>query len=219
VVIKKIENKLENLIEGTFAKFFSSELKPVEISRRIVREIELDRSIGVHGDYLAPNDFDVVISETDYQNLVDAKEPLEQELEDTIRDYCYQEDYIFLGSVNVSIKSEERLRTGTLRIDARLKQNDNGYPPGALVLPDGKRILLGGSDVSIGRLQDSTIYIDDPSISRNQAKIDLRENGYLLSDLGSTNGTFVNGNRISQHLLTDHDQIEFGTYKIRFEAS
>ncbi len=219
MVIKKIENKLENLIEGTFAKFFSSELKPVEISRRIVREIELDRSIGVHGDYLAPNDFDVVISETDYQNLVDAKEPLEQELEDTIRDYCYQENYIFLGSVNVSIKSEERLRTGTLRIDARLKQNDNGYPPGALVLPDGKRILLGGSDVSIGRLQDSTIYIDDPSISRNQAKIDLRENGYLLSDLGSTNGTFVNGNRISQHLLTDHDQIEFGTYKIRFEAS
>ena len=62
MVIKKVENKLEKFVEGTFAKFFSSELKPVEISRKIVREIELNRSIGVHGDYLAPNDFDVVIS-------------------------------------------------------------------------------------------------------------------------------------------------------------
>ena len=70
MVIKKVENKLEKLVEGTFAKFFSSELKPVEISRKIVREIELNRSIGVHGDYLAPNNFDVVISESDYSNFI-----------------------------------------------------------------------------------------------------------------------------------------------------
>ena len=219
MVIKKVENKLEKFVEGTFAKFFSSELKPVEISRKIVREIELNRSIGVHGDYLAPNDFDVVISESDYSNFIEAKEPLEQELQETIRDYCYQESYIFLGSINVSIKKEENLRTGTLRIDARLKQDENGCPPGALVLPNGSRVLIGSRVITIGRLQDSTICIDDPSISRNQAEVLLREKGYLLSDLGSTNGTLVNGHRISQHLLVDHDQIEFGSYKIRFEAS
>ena len=219
MVIKKVENKIEKLVEGTFAKFFSSELKPVEISRKIVREIELNRSIGVHGDHLAPNDFDVAISESDYSNLIKAKEPLEQELEETIRDYSYQEGYIFLGSINVSIKKEENLRAGTFRIDARLKQDESGCPPGALVLPDGKRIQIGNDVITIGRLQDSTICIDDPSISRNQAEVLLRETGYLLSDLGSTNGTLVNGRRISQHVLTDHDQIEFGSYRIRFEAS
>jgi len=219
VVIKKVENKIEKLVEGTFAKFFSSELKPVEISRKIVREIELNRSIGVHGDHLAPNDFDVAISESDYSNLIKAKEPLEQDLEETIRDYSYQEGYIFLGSINVSIKKEENLRAGTFRIDARLKQDESGCPPGALVLPDGKRIQIGNDVITIGRLQDSTICIDDPSISRNQAEVLLRETGYLLSDLGSTNGTLVNGRRISQHVLTDHDQIEFGSYRIRFEAS
>ena len=219
MVIKKVENKIEKLVEGTFAKFFSSELKPVEISRKIVREIELNRSIGVHGDHLAPNDFDVAISESDYSNLIKAKEPLEQELEETIRDYSYQEGYIFLGSINVSIKKEENLRAGTFRIDARLKQDESGCPPGALVLPDGKRIQIGNRVITIGRLQDSTICIDDPSISRNQAEVLLRETGYLLSDLGSTNGTLVNGRRISQHVLTDHDQIEFGSYRIRFEAS
>ena len=219
MVIKKVENKIEKLVEGTFAKFFSSELKPVEISRKIVREIELNRSIGVHGDHLAPNDFDVAISESDYSNLIKAKEPLEQELEETIRDYSYQEGYIFLGSINVSIKKEENLRAGTFRIDARLKQDESGCPPGALVLPDGKRIQIGNRLITIGRLQDSTVCIDDPSISRNQAEILLRETGYLLSDLGSTNGTLVNGRRISQHVLTDHDQIEFGSYRIRFEAS
>ena len=219
MVIKKVENKIEKLVEGTFAKFFSSELKPVEISRKIVREIELNRSIGVHGDHLAPNDFDVAISENDYSNLIKAKEPLEQELEETIRDYSYQAGYIFLGSINVSIKKEENLRAGTFRIDARLKQDESGCPPGALVLPDGKRIQIGNDVITIGRLQDSTICIDDPSISRNQAEVLLRETGYLLSDLGSTNGTLVNGRRISQHVLTDHDQIEFGSYRIRFEAS
>ncbi len=219
MVIKKVENKIEKLVEGTFAKFFSSELKPVEISRKIVREIELNRSIGVHGDHLAPNDFDVAISESDYSNLIKAKEPLEQELEETIRDYSYQEGYIFLGSINVSIKKEENLRAGTFRIDARLKQDESGCPPGALVLPDGKRIQIGNRVITIGRLQDSTVCIDDPSISRNQAEVLLRETGYLLSDLGSTNGTLVNGRRISQHVLTDHDQIEFGSYRIRFEAS
>lgn len=219
MVIKKVENKIEKLVEGTFAKFFSSELKPVEISRKIVREIELNRSIGVHGDHLAPNDFDVAISESDYSNLIKAKEPLEQELEETIRDYSYQEGYIFLGSINVSIKKEDNLRAGTFRIDARLKQDESGCPPGALVLPDGKRIQIGNRVITIGRLQDSTVCIDDPSISRNQAEVLLRETGYLLSDLGSTNGTLVNGRRISQHVLTDHDQIEFGSYRIRFEAS
>ena len=219
MVIKKVENKIEKLVEGTFAKFFSSELKPVEISRKIVREIELNRSIGVHGDHLAPNDFDVAISESDYSNLIKAKEPLEQDLEETIRDYSYQEGYIFLGSINVSIKKEENLRAGTFRIDARLKQDESGCPPGALVLPDGKRIQIGNRVITIGRLQDSTVCIDDPSISRNQAEVLLRETGYLLSDLGSTNGTLVNGRRISQHVLTDHDQIEFGSYRIRFEAS
>ena len=219
MVIKKVENKIEKLVEGTFAKFFSSELKPVEISRKIVREVELNRSIGVHGDHLAPNDFDVAISESDYSNLIKAKEPLEQELEETIRDYSYQEGYIFLGSINVSIEKEENLRAGTFRIDARLKQDESGCPPGALVLPDGKRIQIGNRVITIGRLQDSTVCIDDPSISRNQAEVLLRETGYLLSDLGSTNGTLVNGRRISQHVLTDHDQIEFGSYRIRFEAS
>ena len=219
MVIKKVENKLEKLVEGTFARFFSSELKPVEISRRIVREIELNRSIGVNGDYLAPNDFEVAIPQSDYANFVTAKDPLQKELEETIRDYCYQEEYIFLGSINVKLKMEEQLRTGTLRIDTRLKQNENGCPPGALILPDGQRITLDNTVISIGRLQESTIFVNDPNISRNQAKVHLGENGYLLSDLDSTNGTLVNGFRMSEHVLIDHDQIEFGTFKIRFEAS
>ena len=219
MVIKKVENKLERIIEGTFARLFSSAIKPVEMSRRIVREIERHRSIGVNGENLAPNDFDVVISQDDFDNFADASESIRRELEERIRDYSYQEAYGFLGSVNVNLNADRDLRNGTLKIDARFKQNENGDPPGALVLPDGQRIVLGEATISIGRLQDSTIYIDDPSISRTQAKIDMGENGYILSDLGSTNGTSVNGFPISQHWLVDHDQIEFGQYSVRFEAS
>ncbi len=219
MVIKKVENKLEKLVEGTFARFFSSAIKPVEISRRIVREIERNRSIGVNGETLAPNEFNVVISQADFKNFASASEAIQRELEETIRDYCYQEAYGFLGSVNVTLNTDEHLRNGTLQIDAQFTQNETGNPPGSLVLPDGQRVPLGSSTTSIGRLQESTICIDDPSISRNQAKIHLGESGYLLSDLGSTNGTLVNGFRITDHWLVDHDQIEFGKYKVRFEAS
>ncbi len=219
MVIKKVENKLEKLVEGTFARFFSSAIKPVEISRRIVREIERNRSIGVNGENLSPNAFHVVISPNDFENFASASEAIRRELEETIRDYCYREAYGFLGSVHVTLNAEEHLRNGTLKIDAQFTQNATGNPPGALVLPDGQRVSLETAPISIGRLQESTICIDDPSISRNQAKIHLGEHGYLLSDLGSTNGTLVNGFRITEHWLVDHDQIEFGKYKVRFEAS
>ena len=86
-------------------------------------------------------------------------------------------------------------------------------------MPDGQRVTLEETVTTIGRLQDSTVVLDDSSISRSQAEIRLDGNNYILKDLGSTNGTVVNDNSISEHILLNGDRIELGQIRIRFEAS
>ena len=217
--IKKIENKLEKIVEGTFARIFSSSVKPVEIGRRLVREIERNRSIAVNGEDLAPNNFEILLSQNDFDHFANAIESIRRELEETIRDYCSKEAYGFLGPVTVSLVVSDNLRSGNLRIDTQYKETQTGRPPGALVMPDGQRVTLEQTVTTIGRLQDSTVVLDDSSISRSQAEIRLDGNNYILKDLGSTNGTVVNDNSISEHILLNGDRIELGQIRIRFEAS
>ena len=87
------------------------------------------------------------------------------------------------------------------------------------MLPSGQRIVLGEYSLSIGRLPECTITLADTNVSRQHAEIRPAGTGFELVDLDSTNGTFVNGVRIRQHMLDDGDIISFGgTIKIAFEA-
>jgi pSer/pThr/pTyr-binding forkhead associated (FHA) protein len=79
---------------------------------------------------------------------------------------------------------------------------------------------LSGKTVSVGRLPECTISIDDSNISRNHAQVRAGASNYLVTDLGSTNGTMVNGVKIvGDHALRDGDIISFGSTHVRFEAS
>ena len=90
---------------------------------------------------------------------------------------------------------------------------------GSLVLPSGERVDLG-STVTIGRLPECTVSINDSNISRQHAEIRISGNSYVVVDLGSTNGTLVNGVKIAgQRPLSDGDIISVGSTHVRFEAS
>ncbi|MDH3755229.1 MAG: FHA domain-containing protein [Acidimicrobiia bacterium] len=78
---------------------------------------------------------------------------------------------------------------------------------------------LGNAVLTIGRLPDCNIVLADPNVSRHHAEIRPTATGYQVVDLDSTNGTKVNGARVSDHLLDDRDEITFGNTLIRFEAS
>jgi pSer/pThr/pTyr-binding forkhead associated (FHA) protein len=88
------------------------------------------------------------------------------------------------------------------------------------VLPSGERLGLSAAVVSIGRLPECTITLEDSNISRRHAEVRPRGTGWVAADLGSTNGTKVNGVRIDgERLLREGDIISVGTTHIRFEAS
>jgi pSer/pThr/pTyr-binding forkhead associated (FHA) protein len=123
-----------------------------------------------------------------------------------------------LGPVRVEIVVDEHLRRGEFGVRAAIEEGLHGRA-GSLVLADGRRIPLEDQTATIGRLSDCTVPVPDPQASRRHAEVRSEAEGYVLHDLGSLNGTTVNGQPVSQRLLEDGDVIGVGAATIRFEAS
>jgi hypothetical protein len=217
--IKGFEARLERAVEGTFSRLFRSGLSPVEFGRKLVREMDAHRTVGVDGRTIVPNHFDIAISEVDGEQLADLLGSLRRELADAAREHARDEGYGFVGPVQVDIAVEDSARPGTLSITSRFAEGEGGLPPGSLLLPTGDRVPLGEFTVTVGRQNDCTIVLADPNVSRRHAEFRPSGDGFVVVDLGSTNGTRVNDARVAEHRLRDGDQIRFGNTVMRFHAS
>ena len=213
------ERRLERLVEGTFGRVFKSGLKPVEITRRLTREIDANRSVGVDGRTVVPNHFTIELSVADHERFAEVSDVLERDLCQAVRDYGRDEGYAFLGPIAVVLAVDDGLRTGRFEVDARMRQGEGGAGSAALVLSTGERVVLGEFLVTVGRLAECTIVLGDPNASRHHAEIRPHGSGHLLRDLGSTNGTKVNGARVTEHELVDGDEVTFGATKITYVTS
>jgi predicted component of type VI protein secretion system len=88
----------------------------------------------------------------------------------------------------------------------------------ALLLYKGRRLLVGPTGATIGRSRQSDIVIDDPNVSRQHVEVRPRGGAWVLTDLGSTNGSRLNGRQItSPEVIQPGDEIEIGTSVITFE--
>lgn len=217
--MRGFERRLERAVEGGFARLFRSGLRPVEIGRRLIRSMDDNRSIGVSGEQVAPNHFAVELSADDHSEFVDVLGSLRRELAEAAREHARDEGYSFLGPVEVEMTVGPRLRRGSFSIKSGLREAEGGVAPGSLVLPDGQRVVLGETIVTIGRLSESTLVVDDPNVSRSHAEIRPQGTGFRIVDLASTNGTRVNGERVGERQLADGDRIEVGPLVVRFDAS
>ena len=217
--LKAFERRVERLVEGAFARAFRSGLRPVELGRRIVREMDDNRSVDVRGRTIVPNTFAVQLSQPDFDQLADIHDTLIRELSDAAREHARDEGYTFLGPVEVDLVVDKKLWTGAFQIDGRMREGTGGIGAGSLLLPTGERVVLGEHTVTIGRNPDCTIVLADPNVSRQHAEIRPRGTGFVLYDLGSTNGSKVNGAKVREHDLVDGDEVSLGNTKMRFEAS
>ncbi len=216
--LKGFEKRLEQAVEGTFSRVFRSGLRPIEIGRRLTREMDINRSIDVRGRTVVPNSFVVMVSQEDHAAFAEIGDSLSRELADAAREHARDEGYSFLGPVGVELQAGG-VRPGTCQVAGRLREGQGGAGAGSILLPTGDRIPLGESIVTIGRRAESTIVLSDPNVSRNHAEIRPAGAGWVIVDLGSTNGTRVNGARVSIHHLDDGDEIGFGNTRMWFEAS
>ena len=217
--IRGFERRLERMVEGAFARAFKSGLRPVELGRRLVREMDDNRSVGVRGGTFVPNAFTVALSASDLEQFEGVQDSLVRELGDAAREHARDEHYSFMGPVEVELVMDERLHTGAFVITGRLAEGVGGSGAGSIVLPNGDRFALTESVISIGRSPDSNLVLADPNVSRNHAEIRPKGDRFEVVDLGSTNGTRVNGMRVDNQLLEDGDEVSFGNTRMRFEAS
>ena len=96
--------------------------------------------------------------------------------------------------------------------------NDNAH--GLLVMRSGERsgerFSLSLDRVEIGRNPECTVCLDDVTVSRRHAELRLGNNGYVVTDMGSLNGTYVNQERVEEILLQNGDELQVGKYRMVF---
>ncbi|GHE66052.1 FhaA domain-containing protein [Streptomyces spiralis] len=118
-VLKKFEQRLEGLVNGTFAKVFKSEVQPVEIAGALQRECDNNATIWNRDRTVVPNDFIVELSAPDYERLSPYSGQLGDELAGMVRDYAKQQRYTFMGPIKVHLEKADDLDTGLYRVRSR----------------------------------------------------------------------------------------------------
>ncbi|MFD3656348.1 FhaA domain-containing protein [Streptomyces sp. NPDC058620] len=135
-VMKRFEQRLEGLVNGTFAKVFKSEVQPVEIAGALQRECDNNATIWNRERTVVPNDFIVELSTPDYDRLSPYSGQLGDELSGLVRDYAKQQRYTFMGQIKVHLEKADDLDTGLYRVRSRTlassssQQGQPGQPAG-----------------------------------------------------------------------------------------
>jgi hypothetical protein len=248
-VLRSLESKIAGLVEGTFSRAFRSEVRPVEIARRLAREMEEHKSFSVSRTYV-PNEYRVYLSPRDRERFSSYEEALAAELGGYLLEHARRERLAMLSKPVIEFETDERLGLGEFGIQTRVVQPDQepSQPGGeeeagrtmiystagrvaepleerarsrqqnALLLVDGKRMVVGPAGVTLGRSRQCDVVLEDPNISRQHAEIRPRGGAWVLTDLGSTNGSLINGRRIDHpEVVKPGDEIEIGTSVIKFE--
>jgi Protein of unknown function (DUF3662)/FHA domain len=254
-VAKSIEKRLEGLMEGFFTKLFRSGLQPVEIGRRMLREMDENRTVSIDRVY-TPNDFRIFMGNEDYARMAQMEPGLQREFSELVIQKAKEERWNLMGLPQIAFFPQGDMGQGELVVEASFAAEPGRQPPqvstrepnaddvnatraissvtaerlglkssGAELAVLGEddtpreRISITRTPISIGRLSTNDVVLADANVSRRHAE--LRGDGgvWTLVDLGSTNGTLVNGKLAEEHQLRDGDRISFGTSELLFKSS
>lgn len=255
-LLKSVENTIANLVEGTFGRVFRSEVRPMELARKLAREMDTHRTVSVSRVYV-PNEYTVWLSPRDRARYEGVEHEVIDELCAYLLEHARREDLIMASHPVVSFETDERLRLGEFGIQAQLTRHPDHEPehdepehelqehgqtmiystsarsrgplaqepgrrrtPRALLLVSGRRVLVPPGGGTVGRSRDCEILLEDAGISRRHAELrpDEAGEGWVIEDLGSTNGVLLGGRPISGPTpLRPGDRLELGSTEIVFE--
>jgi len=215
MVLKKIESGLERLFDRTLSRPFASHLQPIEIGARVLREIDLTRRLSAQGP-LSPNGVRVWLSTKDAERFDGFQKALVAELEESVRQHALNEGYGFIGPVSVEIFVDDDVKAGDVIVKTAF---NGGASEPRLLANDGRSFIVGEEPLIIGRSPQVAVVINDVNVSRQHAEVWRTDQGVAIRDLGSTNGTFVNGHRIEAVSLSPRDDITVGQLHFRIELA
>lgn len=246
-LLRSVESTLANLLEGTFGRVFRSEVRPMEIARKLAREMDANRTVSVSRVY-APNEFSVWLSPRDRSRYEGVEDEVIEELIAYLLEHARREDLILASPPHISFHTDERLSLGEFGIQAESvrphehdpREEEEGshtmiYSASArarepltesprrraraLLLVEGRRMLVPPAGATIGRSRECEIVLADSGVSRQHARVAPSGEGWTIEDLGSTNGIAVNGRPVrGPRELEPGDRIELGSTEIVFET-
>src|SRR3954451_24927358 len=225
-VLRNLESKLAGLVEGTFSRAFKSEVRPVEIARKLAREMD-EHTVQSLSRVYAPNEYAVWLSPDDRAQFEGYEDELARELSGYLLEHARRERIALVTQPTITFKTDERLRLGESGIQARLvrppaheeehpSQGDEGHTmvysvaervseplrepdprrATARLRYEGRSEVLGSAGAVLGRSRDCDVVLDDPNVSRHHAEVRPSGGSWIVNDLGSTNGVQVNGRRL-----------------------
>lgn len=223
-LLEKFEQRVNRLVSGNFAEMFDSRVQPLEIASALQTEIhEKAASVGA-GRTVVPNKFVIELSKSDYQNFADYEKLLLTELTTVIREYVVTENYTTVGTMVIEMKTDDDLIEGVFRITSSI-EDAMGQALDSPVVSTGRRgphLVIAGfaypltrTKTVLGRATDADIRIDDAGASRRHCEIELTS-PITITDLGSTNGTWIHNEKITTRSLLSDTDITIGNTTIQF---
>jgi hypothetical protein len=243
-LLRSIERRIEAIFEGAFGKAFRAHVQPVELARKLAKEMDEHRTASVTRVYV-PNEYTVFLASQDRDQFSSYEEALCSELQEYLAEHAQREHYALPSAPLVRIETDDDLAIGEFGITAKMVRTSRSVPiqePAAQPLPpametqaftpevpletgaptyallyEGRSCPLRDATFVIGRAHDCDIHVADPNVSRRHAEVRADGKGaYTLFDLGSTNGTELNGQRISHVQLAEGDTIAIGQIELTF---
>jgi hypothetical protein len=226
-ILRDFERRLGNLVEGFFASTFRSGLQPVELAKRLMREMDANKTVGVR-EVWAPNRFVFTLSEADGERFEQAEHALVTELKRVVRETAAERGWGLVGPPEIEFVLDEDLARGRFEVEASFVEGEEELAPlvagqATLTLFEGGRptrtYALAKPVVTLGRLPESDVVVNDPGASRQHARISNENGEYRIADLGSTNGTLVNDDDVRERALEDGDRITIGETVLEFRRA
>jgi hypothetical protein len=247
-VLRSLEAKIEGLFEGIFGRAFRTHVQPIELARKLAKEMDDHRSVSVSRVYV-PNEYTVYLSPADRRQFSGYEGSLVGELQEYLSEHARREQYALLTPPRVLVTTDGDLAVGEFGIATRLVAGEApeetppelpieepaqtmvyrtpaptpAPPPEPKPEPDVVSVRIGGkthavtaSKVVIGRSRDCELRVADLNASRRHAELRKDGDDYWVVDLGSMNGTLVNGKRVDRQRLEDGDRITLGSTEIVF---
>jgi hypothetical protein len=220
-ILRDFERRLGDLVEGFFASTLRSGLQPVELAKRIIREMDANKTVGVR-EVWAPNRFVFTLSQADGERFEQVEQALVSELQRVVRETAGERGWGLAGPPEIELETDESLSKGRFEVETSFVEGEEELAPAPggratlTLLRGGRTFTLGSAAVTLGRLPESDVVVDDPGASRQHARISNSNGEFVLTDLGSTNGTLVNDEAVQERVLDDGDRITIGETILEF---
>ena len=221
--LDKFEKGVENVANRAMSRL-SDDVEPIEIASKLRETMDKRAATFARDRSVVPNVFRIHLAPTDHDRVCGwGEDEMVRQMEEVATSHAAEQGYSFVGPVEVTFVRDADLTPPTVEVNSSTRRGAAAPAAAAQASPahpildiDGQRYLLTGPVTVIGRGSEADIIVDDSGVSRRHLEIRLTQGHAIATDMGSTNGTYVEGHRVDAATLLDGNTLTVGRTRILF---